>query len=173
MISSVEKIYSGFKVIEAGIFFMETSDYFSECIWSSCRSCSHIWHFGVTYVDGFVHQLWYMTGFQLFWVNRDGCHMWGRKCSLFSEYLISLPLGTSWFHPFIIYTLHNLSVAGLCLCINDSGLFAFVLDLFYITQTCHLLCLRHCLHLLHTIQYIEFTWDVRGLEVNLPATTSA
>ena len=22
-----------------------------------------------------------MTGFQLFWVNRDGCHMWDRKCS--------------------------------------------------------------------------------------------
>ena len=21
-------------------------------------------------------------GFQLLWPNRDGCHMWGRKCSL-------------------------------------------------------------------------------------------
>ena len=27
----------------------------------------------------------------LFFVNRDGCHMWGRKCSLFPEHLISLP----------------------------------------------------------------------------------
>ena len=34
-----------------------------------------------------------MTGFQLICVNRDGCHMWGRKCSLFPEHLISLPLG--------------------------------------------------------------------------------
>ena len=34
-----------------------------------------------------------MTGFQLFWVDRDGCHMWGRKCSLLLEHLISLPLG--------------------------------------------------------------------------------
>ena len=36
------------------------------------------------------------------YVNRDGCHMWGRKCSLFPEHLISLPLGSSWFHPFVI-----------------------------------------------------------------------
>ena len=25
-------------------------------------------------------------------VNRDGSHMWGRKCSLLSEHLISLPV---------------------------------------------------------------------------------
>ena len=30
-------------------------------------------------------------------VNRDGCQMWGRKCSLFPEHLTSLPLGSSWF----------------------------------------------------------------------------
>ena len=52
--------------------------------------------------------LCHMTGFQLFSVNRYGCHMWDRKCSLFLEHIISLPLGSSWFHPFIIYTLHNL-----------------------------------------------------------------
>ena len=52
-------------------------------------------------------------------VNRDWWHMWGRKCSLFPEHLISLPLGNSWFHRFIIYTLHNLSVLGLCVRIND------------------------------------------------------
>ena len=28
-------------------------------------------------------------------VNRDGCLMWGRKCSHFPEHLISLPLGSS------------------------------------------------------------------------------
>ena len=27
---------------------------------------TQICHFGVTYVEGFVHQLWYMTGYQLF-----------------------------------------------------------------------------------------------------------
>ena len=28
-------------------------------------------------------------GFQLYVLNRDGCHMWVRKCSLFPEHLIS------------------------------------------------------------------------------------
>ena len=60
---SVQRIYSGFKVIEAGIFFTETSDYFLEILWSSYRPCSQIWHFCVTYVEGFVHKLWHMTGF--------------------------------------------------------------------------------------------------------------
>ena len=31
-----------FKVIEAGLFFTETSDYFSEILWSSYRPCSQI-----------------------------------------------------------------------------------------------------------------------------------
>ena len=39
---SVQRIYSGFEVIEAGIFFTETSDYFSEILWSSYRPCSQI-----------------------------------------------------------------------------------------------------------------------------------
>ena len=55
-----------------------------------------------------------MTSFHLL-VNRDGCHMWGRKYSLFPEQFISLPLDSSWFHPFII-----------CLRINDSGLVAWI-----------------------------------------------
>ena len=71
-------------MIEAGIFFTETSDYFSEIIWSSYRPCSQIWHLCVIYVEGFVHQRWHMTGFQLFCVNRDGCCMWGRKYSTLS-----------------------------------------------------------------------------------------
>ena len=87
-------------VIGAGIFLMETS----EILWSSYRPCSQSWHLCVTYVEWFVHYLWLMTGFPLLVVNRDGCYMWGRKCSLFPEHLISLPLGSSWLHPFIIYT---------------------------------------------------------------------
>ena len=32
------------------------------------------------------------------------CHIWVRKCSLFPEHMISLPLSSSWYNPFIIYT---------------------------------------------------------------------
>ena len=70
------------QVIEAGIFFTETSDYFSEILWSPYKPCSQIWHFCVTFAEGFVHQLWHLTGFQLFCVNRHGCHMWGSKLVL-------------------------------------------------------------------------------------------
>ena len=53
------------------------------------------------------------------WVNRDGCHMWGRKCSLFPEHLISLHFGSSWFQPFIIHTctlyITEFVSLGLCL----------------------------------------------------------
>ena len=113
------------KLLKQGYLFLtETSTYFSEILWSSYRPCSHIGHLCVTYVDWSVHWLWHMTVFQLFCVNRDGCHMWGRKCSLFSEHLISLPLGSSWFYSFAIYmylhcVLLNLSVLGPCLQIND------------------------------------------------------
>ena len=81
-------------------------------------------HFCVTYVDGFVHQLWHMSGFQLFCVNRDGCPMWSRKCS----HLISLPLRSSWFYPFIIHRLHDIICQSKvhCLRINDSGLFVWI-----------------------------------------------
>ena len=69
-----------------------------------------------------------MTGSQLFCINRDVCHMWVRKFALFPEHLISLPLGRSRGYPFIIklYTLQNWSVLGLCLRINESGLFAWI-----------------------------------------------
>ena len=80
--------------------------------------------------------LWHMTGFQLFWIHRDGCHMWGRKCSLFPEHLVALPLGSSWFHTFIIYTLQICQskdyvyglMTGLYAWISLDG---FVVDLFY------------------------------------------
>ena len=219
----IELIYSGFKVIEAGIFFTETSDYFSEILWSSFNPCLQICHLCVTYVEWFV-QLWHMTGFQLFcanrdgchmwgrkcslfpehlwgchdfthslyadyillnlsvlglfmvviqtlftnvtplchicwmvcsltvtydWfpvicVNRDGCHMWGRKCSLFPEHLISLRLGRSWFHPFIIYTLYITEFVSLRLCLRINDWFVcldlsdcFVSDLFDIYEGFH------------------------------------
>ena len=38
---------------------------------------------------------------------------------LFPEHTMSLPLGSSWFHPLSIYTSHILSVYGLCFWIND------------------------------------------------------
>ena len=48
-----------------------------------------------------------MTGFQLFGVGREGCHMWGGRCSPFPEHMLSLPLGGgAWFHPFIVYILY-------------------------------------------------------------------
>ena len=54
--------------------------------------------------------------------------MWGRKWSLFSEHLISSLWGV---HDvthslYTHYILLNLSVLGLCLRINDSGLFAWI-----------------------------------------------
>ena len=51
--------------------------------------------------------------------------MWGRKCSLFPEHLISLHLGSSIFHPFIIYSLHDYIcrlMTGLFACINRTAL---------------------------------------------------
>ena len=58
-----------------------------------------MWHFCVTYVEGFLHQLCHMTGFQLFveWMHT------------IPEHLVSLHLGSSWL-PHIIYTVHNLSM---------------------------------------------------------------
>ena len=56
------------------------------------------------YVDGFVHQLWHMTGFLLFWVNRDV----GQEMFTFSGTPDFTPFGegSSWFHSFIIYALY-------------------------------------------------------------------
>ena len=81
--------------------------------------CSQIWHFCVTYVEGFVHKLWHMTGSQLLFLNESWRVPHVRQEILIPEHLISLPLGSSRFHPFMIYTLQNLSVLGLCLRIHD------------------------------------------------------
>ena len=61
-------------------------------------------------------------------VHRDGCHMWGRRCSLFHQHMIPPIWGV---HDvthslYIIIILLNLSVLGLCLLLNDSGLFAWI-----------------------------------------------
>ena len=53
--------------------------------------------------------IWLVSSY--FGVNRDGCHMWVRKCSLFLEHLISLPC-------IIIYTLYITEfVCGLMVCL--------------------------------------------------------
>ena len=71
-------------------------------------------------------------------VNCDGCHMRDRICSLFPEHLIWLPLGSSWFHSFVIYTLLNLSVLWLCLWIKDwfVCLNSFVSDMYFYDYIC-------------------------------------
>ena len=68
-----------------------------------------------------------MTGFQLIWGNRDGCHMWDRKCSTLSATSDFTPFAEFIISPIhYIYTLLNLSVLALCLRINDSGLFVCI-----------------------------------------------
>ena len=99
-ILSVQRIYSGLKVIEAGIYSLrKLQTTFKKLYGRHTDVVKKFDTFCVTYVEGFVHQLWHMTGFQLFC---DGCHMWGRKCSLFPEHMIPLLLGSSCFYPFIL-----------------------------------------------------------------------
>ena len=93
---SVQRIYSGFKVSEAGIFFTKTTfqklygrhaDLVNKCD----TSVSHMLNGWYTSCD-----IWLVSSYLV----------WGRKCLLFPEHLISLPFGSSWFRPFIIYTLY-------------------------------------------------------------------
>ena len=76
------------------------------------------------------HMCWRVCSTTVTWLvlgmDRDGYRMWGRKCSLFPEHMISLPLGSSYFHPFTIYAMQKCSVYGLCLQINDSSLFVWI-----------------------------------------------
>ena len=69
-----------------------------------------------------------MTSFQLFGLNRDGCHIWGRKCSLYPKHLFLSLWGVRDFtHSlYIHYILLNLSVLGLCVRIHYSDLFAWI-----------------------------------------------
>ena len=84
---SVQRIYSVFKVIEEGIFFTETSNYFygyhTDLVHKFDTSVSHMLNGLFTSCDILC---------PVVCENRDGCHMWDRKCSLFPEHLISLTL---------------------------------------------------------------------------------
>ena len=82
------------KLLNQGYSSRKVQDYLFTNLTPLCHICWRAYSPTLTY-----------DWFQLI-VNRDGCHMWGSKCSLFPEQLISLPLGSSWFHPFIIYTLY-------------------------------------------------------------------
>ena len=108
---SIQRIYSGFKVIEAGIVFTKTSDSFrkfygrhTDLVHTFATSVSHM-------LKGFVHQLW--PFFRYVQVDRDGCHMWGWKYSLLPEHLISLPFGEFMISP-IHYTYIICIIFGIC-----------------------------------------------------------
>ena len=71
--------------------------------------CSQIWH-SVSHMlkDLFTScDIWLVPSY-MFCIYRDGCHMCGSKCSFFPEHLISLPLGSSRFHPFMIYIYYRI-----------------------------------------------------------------
>ena len=72
----------------------------------------------VTYVEGVVRQLWLRTGF-LFFSPRI---VTGATCGAGNAHSFR----NKWFHPLIIYTLHTLSVQGLCLRIHWKSLTAFI-----------------------------------------------
>ena len=90
---SVQRIYSGFKVIHRyfrlhlGTYMVVTHTLLTN-LTLICRIC---------WVVLFTNCIKHMNGFHSFQVNCDGCHMWDRKCSLFPEHLISHPLGSSWY----------------------------------------------------------------------------
>ena len=70
-----------------------------------------------------------MSGFQLCGVNRDGCHMWGNKCSLFPEDLISLPLSPKFnVHDFThsLYTLYITEFVSFRTILRIDGLFVWI-----------------------------------------------
>ena len=53
--------------------------------------------------------------------NSDGYHMWGRKCSLFPEHLISLYLGSSPIHYIYMYYI---------ICQSEDYVYGIMTDLF-------------------------------------------
>ena len=75
------------KVIEAGIFFTETSDYFfgndMVVIQTLLTHLTIMYNICVRICSPTVTYDWFS-----FIINRDGCYMWDRKCSLFPEHLI-------------------------------------------------------------------------------------
>ena len=102
---------------------------------------SQIWHFCVTCWRVYSPTVPY-DWFPVIFGNRDGCHMWGRKCSLFQEHTISLPLGSSMIspihHTYIHYWICQSTdyVYGLMTPVCLPGLAdCFVSDLFYLNCT--------------------------------------
>ena len=89
--------------------------------WSRDILHGNVRHFCVTHVEGFVHQLWHMTCFIILGKSWRVPHV-GQDMLTLSWTHVFPHLGSSWFHPFIIYTLLTLSVLGLCLWINLHGL---------------------------------------------------
>ena len=111
---SVQMIYSGFKVIEAGIFFMEISDYFLEIVWSSCRPLLSLF----TNLTSLCHICWMVCSLT---VTYDWCPVIWRESWLVRLETLTLsgtpdytPFGEFMIHQFIIYCIHyillNLSV---------------------------------------------------------------
>ena len=90
--------------------------------WSIMLGLWSNWTLFVAYVEWFVHKLWHMSGLLLFWVNRDGCHLCGRKCALFWKTIWGIHDFT---HSLYTHYIHKLSVWDymyvdvLCLRIND------------------------------------------------------
>ena len=74
---------------------------------------AQIWHLCVTYVEGY----------DTFYVNRDGYHSWGRKCSLFPKHIYIHSLWKVHDFTHSLCTVPNLSVLRPCLCGLMTGLF--------------------------------------------------
>ena len=123
-------IYSGFKVIEAEIFFMENSDYFSEILYGRHTDLVHKF-------DTYVSHSWSVCSPTVTynWFPVILCKSWRvpHVCGAGNAHSFR----NTWFHYFWgvhdftnsyihLYVLLNLSVLGLCLRIDDSGLFAWI-----------------------------------------------
>ena len=113
-----------FKVIEAGILFTETSDYFLEILWSPNIPCSQIWHLCVTYVEWFTVTFdWFPVIWCKSWrvphVGQERLTLSGTHAfTLFGEFMIS-PIH-------YIYTLHITEFVSFRTMFTDYGLFAWI-----------------------------------------------
>ena len=95
---SVKRIYYSFNIIESHKL-QTTCTVVIHALFTNLTSlCRICWRVCSTNV---AHD-------QLLWVRGDGCHMWDRKYSLFPEHMNKLTLGSSWYHPFIVYVHHRI-----------------------------------------------------------------
>ena len=117
-ILSIQMICYGFKVIESGIFFTETSDYFCEILRSSYKHYLQIWHFCVTYVEWVVcltdFDIWLVSSNFEWIVTGTTCGK-GNDTKLFPEHLISLPLGIHYF-SYSLYIHYRICQSWDCVC---------------------------------------------------------